>query len=328
MDTTQVIAVVQRLIDDKEEIIGDPAAFRKGAHLVRDVQMDSLSIVCLTGYLETEFGVTIKDPETWDWVTADDVIDCILRKTQSSTESHETVAEETSCMVPAASPSETKRVLVIGGTKGIGLATKKALLAAGHQVLALSRQTEPPLDLMWTQERITDVVRQEIENLGGLDALVVSAGMGAYLNPIAAEQEILDLTRTNFVGPVLCYQAALPSLIRSRGKAIFISSTASRKPGSGPLSVYGATKAAVNSYVSSESRRSIKRGVALCAVSPGWVETPMVREMKTELRDATTRAIPARRYGQPEEIALFVRDLLNQSNWVIAGSTYECSGGA
>ena len=120
----------------------------------------------------------------------------------------------------------------------------------------------------------------------------------------------------------------LRKLLRSKGKAVFVTSTAARRPGSGGLSYYAATKGALNSWVISEGRRQAKKGIGLCAVAPGFFESPMTDEMAPGLVEAVTKAIPFGRFGSCDEIATFIDSLLDQSNWTLAGSIYECAGGA
>jgi len=221
------------------------------------------------------------------------------------------------------------RVLLVGGTSGIGAGIKQAM--SDHwtipwNVLSVSRRSDPSLDL-----RSNDVrqrTRELIKGLGGLDYLIVSSGMGAYLGPLPDASTVADMFQVNVLGPMEVYRGAFKALLKSQGKAIFVTSTASRRPGSGGLSVYGATNAALNSWVVSEGRRAAKAGVALCAVAPGFIETEMTAELVPEVRAATTKAIPMGRFGNVDEVSRFVVSMTDQSNWCLAGQVFEISGGA
>lgn len=220
------------------------------------------------------------------------------------------------------------RVVLIGGNKGLGLSLKQRLEKEGHQVVALSRNSEIPLDLTWEEERVKEAVATAIASLGGVDALIAAGGLGAYHSPLVSADKVEQIMQTNFLGPTKVFRAAYKELLRSQGKAIFISSTAARRPGSGGLSYYGASKAALNSWVMSEGRRAAKHGVAICAVAPGFFESPMTGEMVPALKEATTKAIPFGRWGEIEEISDFIVALINQSNWCLSGQVFEISGGA
>jgi len=225
-----------------------------------------------------------------------------------------------------------QHVLLVGGHKGLGADVKVSLEASGQHVYAVSRSSSASLwrlDLTWPEEQIRLHVREFIAMMGGqLDALIVCSGAGAYLRPTVSDARVKELMQINFHGPTCVFRACQRALLRSRGKAIMVTSTAARPPGSGGLSYYAGTKGAMHSWVTSEGRRQIKHGVSLCAVAPGFLETPMTEEMAPALRKKTEAAIPAGRYGKGYEVATLISDILWWSNWVSAGRIYEASGGA
>lgn len=223
------------------------------------------------------------------------------------------------------------RTLILGGSKGIGRAIRQEL--KDHSVIYICRNEDPTLsdrwmelDLMWDGTAIQRVVKSAIEELGGIDNLIISSGEGAYTGAKPSEQRIKNLFQVNVFGVFEVWKAAYGHL--SGGKAIFVTSTVARKPGAGGLAYYAAAKAAINSFVISESRRAAKRDIAICAVAPHFIETPMVERLKADIRERVTKAIPFRRFGTPEEVAQFIKALTEQSNWTISGAVYECSGGA
>jgi NAD(P)-dependent dehydrogenase (short-subunit alcohol dehydrogenase family) len=163
--------------------------------------------------------------------------------------------------------------------------------------------------------------------MGGIDNLIVSSGHGIYLNPIGNHEDVEQTMRINTLGPIYVYRGAFKGLLKSKGKACMVTSTCSRPPGSGGLSIYGSSKAGLNGYVLNESRRAARREIALFSVSPGWFDSPMVEDMVPEVKKAAEEAIPFGRFGTMEEIAKFTVDLFNQSNWCLAGRIFECSGG-
>jgi 3-oxoacyl-[acyl-carrier protein] reductase len=219
------------------------------------------------------------------------------------------------------------KTLIIGGSKGLGEEIACKCWDGGHTIRSLSRSTKPTLDLEWRGDIIIERVRAVISEMGGIDNLIVSSGHGVYLNPLGKDEDVEKAVRVNEIGPMYVFRAALKGLLKSKGKACFITSTCARRPGSGGLSVYGASKAGLNGYVLNESRRVAKKGIAMFAVAPGWFNGPMTDELNCGLRTAAVNAIPFRRFGEMDEIADFVVALLNQSNWCVGGQIYECSGG-
>lgn len=219
------------------------------------------------------------------------------------------------------------RTIVIGASRGIGAAITKELEASGHVVIGMSRKTIPSLDLDAPQQVIERSMREAIETLGGLDNLVISGGMGAYLNPIASEKSIEELIHTNLIGPILAYQAALKALMQSKGSVLFLSSTCSGRPGASGLSVYASTKGGIESYVISEARRVARKGVRMNVLQPGWVESPMTEEIAPKLRERIIKAIPLKRMGTPEEMAHVAADIIEGPEF-LTGSIIRVGGGA
>ena len=229
-------------------------------------------------------------------------------------------------------------ILVIGGSKGLGKEIVDKLKYRHGNVVTMSRSGgDYELDLMWPQNKISDTIKTAVREMGGLDVLIISSGRGEYHGSLVSECDINNIFRVNTIGPIITYQAAFRGLFKSKGKAIFITSTSSRKPGDGGLALYGASKAAINSFVISEARRAAdgknrkkndKDGVAVCSVSPGWFNSPMTKEIDPKLKEKHERYIPMGRYGETKEIAEFIVTLVDQSNWCLSGSIFEISGGA
>jgi NAD(P)-dependent dehydrogenase (short-subunit alcohol dehydrogenase family) len=132
-----------------------------------------------------------------------------------------------------------RRVLIVGGSKGIGLATGRLLDAQGaHVALAarsISRLEEAvrsctndalafPCDVR-NPEDCRSVVDRAVAALGGLDALIYSTGLLKYTELIdAAAHDWTEILETNLVGAALITRHAVPHLIAAQGHAIYLSS--------------------------------------------------------------------------------------------------------
>lgn len=234
-----------------------------------------------------------------------------------------------------------EHILIIGGNKGLGLAIKELLISQAWdnepwrpspKIVCMNRHSEEtPLDLTWDGHKIVrevrTVVRGELE--GYVDKFICSSGDGKYNNPIGDPDAVTRTMKVNLEGPIHAYRGAFKGLIKTKGKACFITSTCSRKPGSGGLSLYGTSKAGLNGYVINEGRRAARAGVALFAVAPGWFHSEMTEGMNGKPSYASAvKAIPFGRFGEADEIADFVVSLLGRSNWCLAGNVIECAGGA
>lgn len=170
-----------------------------------------------------------------------------------------------------------KTVLITGCSSGFGLETARHLLDQGWNVVATMRTPQP--DLFPASERLQllplDVTREEsirdaIAAAGPLDVLVNNAGVG-LLNalegtPMAAVRELFE---TNTLGTIAMTQAVLPQLRQRRsGVVVNVTSSVTLQP-LPLLSVYTASKAAVNAFTESLALELEPFGVRVRLVLPG-----------------------------------------------------------
>lgn len=151
------------------------------------------------------------------------------------------------------------RVLVVGGSSGVGRATGLAAAKAGARVAFAGRRTElveqaaaeaGPDALALTcdvrqADQCADVVARTVDRFGGLDHLVLAVGI-TYLADVVdtTAGQWHELASTNLIGPALVTTAAIPHLTDARGKVLFISSAAVTGPWPG-LVAYAAVKSGV-----------------------------------------------------------------------------------
>lgn len=175
-------------------------------------------------------------------------------------------------------------VLVTGAGSGIGLATVKALLAAGHRVYAGARRPGH-LDMLQTlgavplvlDVRDAAAVQQAAATIvtagQGLQGLVHNAGIGG-VGVLASwtDQDIHDLFDTNVYGPHRLTRALLPLLLASKGRVVCIGSQGGSitQPFMGP---YTMSKHALEAYASCLRQELAPHGVAVSIVQPGAVAT-------------------------------------------------------
>jgi 3-oxoacyl-[acyl-carrier protein] reductase len=240
------------------------------------------------------------------------------------------------------------RVLVTGGSRGIGAACCRLFARAGAavmvQYLASSAKAKQVLDEI---ERISsqphrkvhcdvtdcgqikelfDFVRQE---WGGLDVLVNNAGVWIHDPLVDLDKTKLDATlAVNVVGPFLCARQAVPLLQKSRdGSIINISSTAGQR-GEAFYSPYAASKGAMISATKSWSTE-LAPEIRVNAVAPGWVDTDMTAEaLAGEGRQRALAAIPLQRIATAEDIAGAVIFLASPLARHITGEILNVNGGS
>ncbi|MFK0002898.1 SDR family oxidoreductase [Paenarthrobacter sp. NPDC090522] len=185
------------------------------------------------------------------------------------------------------------RILVTGGTSGIGAALVRESLRAGHSVFTTGRDPVK-LDALLASshasgrlggvvadagdwEQMRDAVADASGFIGGIDVAVANAGFSSP-GDLANGDPLLwrDMVLTNVYGPAILAKATLPQLMENRGHVVLIGSTAGRKVYPGNL--YTATKWAVTGYAESLRQQLVGTGVRVLHIAPGHVDTPLWRE--------------------------------------------------
>jgi len=231
---------------------------------------------------------------------------------------------------------EGKRVVIVGGSSGIGLATARAALAAGAKVLIASRSQEKLREAKEEADgkpgtHVLDVtdenqIREFFAKVRRFDHLVLTSVTG--MTGKFQEQDLAkvqELFASKFWGQFLCARFGAPCL-EVGGSITFFSGVASEKPLTG-FSAYAAVNGAINALV-----RTLAVELAplrVNAVSPGIVETPAYDAMPEEKRrkffDSVAAKLPVRRIGRPEDIAAAVMYLM--TNGYVTGSVLDVDGG-
>jgi NAD(P)-dependent dehydrogenase (short-subunit alcohol dehydrogenase family) len=235
-----------------------------------------------------------------------------------------------------------KRALITGGTSGIGLETARHFRDEGARIIitglgnleAARQELGPEVPAissnageLGAQAELAKAVEKEF---GALDILVLNAGI-VQLGPLEKWDEA-GFDRTidiNFKGPFFLIQALLP--LFASPASIVVNASINAHVGMPNSSVYAASKAAMLSLVKTLSGELISRGIRLNAVSPGPIDTPiydrlgMAKNSKAALD--FTQQIPARRFGNPAEIANAIVFLASDEAAFTVGSELVIDGG-
>jgi len=214
---------------------------------------------------------------------------------------------------------QDKRVVITGGTSGIGLATARALVAGGARVLVTgrtpsslekARTTLGPGAIVEASDAVADIdtlVGRAEHELGAVDLLVLNAG-GTAASTVDDTTEALydNLFELNTKAPFFTLQMFLP-LIPAGGSVVLTTSVSNTK-GIATTGVYSATKAALRSMTRTFARELVDRGIRVNAVSPGPIDTGILErtmpvEAAREFLEQIKATNPMRRFGEPEEVA-------------------------
>lgn len=190
-----------------------------------------------------------------------------------------------------------KRVLVTGGSSGIGYAIAKAMLKRGARVVITGRRPDAlheaaerlrqfgPVETVaadvGTEEGRKVTLESALKALGGLDILINNAGgVRAGRLEDTSEAEIRAMIEVDLVAPILLTRAALPA-IRSGGDSLIVNITSGIALVAAPFyATYAGVKAGLAKFGESLRRELKGEGVHVMTVYPGATDTPMMRSSR------------------------------------------------
>ena len=227
-------------------------------------------------------------------------------------------------------------VLVIGGSRGIGLAAARAFAALGDRV-AITYRTAPPDDadgLTCVSCDVTDTAQVDAafteieERLGPVEVLVSNAGItrdGLLLR--MAEDDFDAVIDANLVGGYRVAKRAVAKMMRARwGRIIFLSSVVAHSGSAGQAN-YAASKAGLVGLARSLAREFGSRHITVNVVAPGPIATDMTDALGAERQAAIAALIPLGRFGTPDEVASTIRFLASDEAAYITGAVIPVDGG-
>jgi 3-oxoacyl-[acyl-carrier protein] reductase len=242
-------------------------------------------------------------------------------------------------------PEEPRVALITGGSKGLGAGLVAAFLHAGYCVETCARSTTDTVRAWeedpqckerfhFTGADLSDpadaerFVKAATARWGRIDVLVNNAGVaregviGLFGND--GIDEVVDL---NLKGTIYVTRAAGRVMLARRSGAIVNISSVIGLSGYRGLSVYGATKAALDGFTRALARELGSRGITVNSVAPGYLRTEMSHGLDEDQLGQISRRTPLGRLGEPDDVARTVLFLTDPANTFITGQVVVVDGG-
>ncbi|MEN2746781.1 SDR family oxidoreductase [Sphingomonas sp. T9W2] len=245
-----------------------------------------------------------------------------------------------------------KRVLISGGTKGLGRATVERFQAGGAQVITAARSDGSALaDAIFVKADLTTaegaaaLAEAALDRMGGID--IVAHVIGGSVSPGGGFAALTDAhwlaeLNLNLLAAVRLDRILIPQMIdRGSGTIVHVTSIQAILPLPESTTAYAAAKAALRTYSKSLSKELGPKGVRVNAVSPGWIMTEAAGDFLERIRSATggtiedarqqvldgLGGIPIGRAAEPHEVADLIAYLASDRAAAIHGAEFIIDGG-
>ena len=246
-----------------------------------------------------------------------------------------------------------KTIAITGSGRGLGAAMAKRLASAGaHLALVdldeqalLETQTacvragspmvefyvanvaeEGPVETLFAKIASDFDALHGLVNNAGItrDALLLKYEDGEQVSKMTLEQwqAVIDV---NLTGVFLCGREAAAVMIELACEGCIINISSISRHGNVGQTNYSAAKAGVQAMAVTWAKELARYGIRTASIAPGFIATEMVMAMKPEAREKLTKAIPATRMGEPDEIAQTVQFILE--NDYVSGRCFDIDGG-
>lgn len=228
------------------------------------------------------------------------------------------------------------RILVTGGTKGIGLKIVEQFLKYENcEIHFTGRDQESGNQIVKKDSRLKfhciDTSQREgidklYQDIGAVDVLVLNAGICKDTLFLRMKDEDFDaVLKTNLYSPFWITKAFLPDMLKKQsGSIVYLSSVSAR--GNAGQANYAASKAGLEGMAKSLALEVGKRNVRVNVVRPGFTDTQMTAALPENLKTEILKHIPLARMAQPEEIAQVVFSLAIELSYV-NGQVVTVDGG-
>lgn len=239
---------------------------------------------------------------------------------------------------------QNKKILVTGGSRGIGAAMVQWLANQGAQVAFTYSSREESAQKVLSglpgqghffvrmnlqdESSVESALNQVIEKFGSLDGVVNNAGMTKDTLLLRMKTEDFDqVLQTNLRGNFLVVRGVLKGMLKARAGSIVNITSVIGQTGNAGQANYAASKAGLEAFSRSVAQEVASRGIRVNCVAPGFIATEMTDVLTEDQKKAILENIPMQRIAAPEEVASAVGFLLSDDSKYITGHTLSVNGG-
>lgn len=234
-----------------------------------------------------------------------------------------------------------KKILILGASSGIGRQTAIRCCEDGAEVILLARSEEGLREtaslcegrssIFAVDVTIPEQLESLVKELPSVDGVVLCAGKGLTL-PVAfcSRDKFDELFEVNFFATVelvrLLYKK---KRINQGGSVVVITSMGGLDVYSGGNAIYGASKAALDSFMKFAAKEFAARKIRVNTIRPGMIDTPFIHRgtISDEQLQENAAKYPLKRYGQPDDVACAAQYLLSDAASWVTGSSLVVDGG-
>lgn len=241
--------------------------------------------------------------------------------------------------------TEPRTVIVTGGSRGLGVGIVQAFLDAGDRVATCSRtsteqvaewQQDPSLEGRFLfveadlskREDGTAFVNAVVDAWGAPDVLINNAGVARDgILAILSDDDVDTVIGLNLTGTIHVTKLVARRMLAQRsGRIVNITSIVGLSGYRG-LSVYSATKSALDGFTRAMARELGSKGITVNSVAPGYLRTEMSHGLDEGQLQQIVRRTPSGRLGEPSDVARAVQFLAAPENDYITGHVLVVDGG-
>lgn len=241
--------------------------------------------------------------------------------------------------------SQPRTVVITGGSRGLGAGIVQSFLDSGDRVATCSRSETEAVQrwradpqyagrFLFFEADISDreqsqrFIQQVIEQWSTIDVLVNNAGVARDgILALFSDEDADAVIDLNLKATIHLTRSVVRNMLARGGGRIVNVSSIVGQTGYRGLTVYGATKAALDGFTRALARELGSRHITVNGIAPGYLRTEMSHGLDNAQLDQIVRRTPAGRLGDPADIARAVQFLVDPDNDWITGQVLVVDGG-